>query len=81
MKGCTNQVVRVGVCRRHGAGRECSVDCCTNYAKSGGVCVRHGRINRLAASKDAQISLSAEECERGIGERSKAKRVESGNEG
>jgi len=25
------------------------------------------RVNHLAASKDAQISLSAEECARGIG--------------
>ena len=42
-KGCTNNVVKGGVCRRHGAkAKLCSSDGCTNQAYKGGVCTRHG---------------------------------------
>ena len=42
-EGCTNLVVKGGVCIRHGAKRKtCSSEECTNQAVEGGVCVRHG---------------------------------------
>jgi hypothetical protein len=42
-EGCTNQVVRGGVCITHGAKvKRCSFEGCTNQAKKGGVCVTHG---------------------------------------
>ena len=41
--GCTNQVIKGGVCIEHGAKRKlCSSDGCTNQAKRGGVCIKHG---------------------------------------
>jgi hypothetical protein len=42
--GCTNIVVKGGVCRRHGAPpiKECSHGGCTNKAVVKGVCIRHG---------------------------------------
>ena len=43
--GCTNFVVKGGVCCRHGAKVEyklCSNEGCTNKIVSGGVCKRHG---------------------------------------
>jgi len=42
--GCTNMVVKGGVCVRHGANRKrklCSREGCTNIAQKGGVCIRH----------------------------------------
>ena len=44
-EGCTNRVVRGGVCCRHGAKVElkrCSSEGCTNVVVKGGVCKRHG---------------------------------------
>eukprot|EP00984_Skeletonema_dohrnii_P024334 scaffold13442_cov96-Skeletonema_dohrnii-CCMP3373.AAC.3 len=43
--GCTNMVVKGGVCVRHGAKvkrKLCSREGCTNIAIKGGVCTRHG---------------------------------------
>lgn len=41
-QGCTNQVVKGGVCVTHGAKlKQCSLDGCTNNAKKGGLCYRH----------------------------------------
>jgi hypothetical protein len=44
-EGCTNQVVKGGVCKRDGAKvvpKLCSSEGCTNLSVKGGVCVRHG---------------------------------------
>ena len=44
-EGCTNVVVKGGVCKRHGAKKKkyiCSHEGCTNKAQKGGVCIRHG---------------------------------------
>jgi len=46
--GCTNVVVKGGVCVRHGANRKrklCSREGCTNIAQKGGVCKTHHVIN------------------------------------
>ena len=52
--GCTNQVQKGGLCRRHGAKtKRCSVEGCKNHAKKGGVCIKHG-------AKKTQCSM--EEC-------------------
>ncbi|KAK1732663.1 hypothetical protein QTG54_016640 [Skeletonema marinoi] len=51
--GCTNNVVKGGVCWRHGAKPKiklCSNDGCTNQAKRGGVCMRHGAKVKLCSS-------------------------------
>ena len=41
-EGCTNQVQKGGVCRRHGAKKRlCSQEGCTNQAQIRGVCYRH----------------------------------------
>ena len=49
-KGCTNIVVKGGVCVKHGAKvKRCSHEGCTNGAVKGGVCWRHG------AKHDAKI--------------------------
>eukprot|EP00984_Skeletonema_dohrnii_P000266 scaffold86_cov98-Skeletonema_dohrnii-CCMP3373.AAC.3 len=48
--GCTNQVVRSGVCIRHGATwtkKKCSSEGCSNFAMNGGVCLMHGAQKRL----------------------------------
>jgi hypothetical protein len=44
-EGCTNIVVKGGVCVRHGAEqkkKQCSINGCTNQSKRRGVCIRHG---------------------------------------
>jgi hypothetical protein len=41
--GCTNIVVKGGVCIKHGAKvKQCSSEGCSNYAVKGGVCIKHG---------------------------------------
>jgi len=41
--GCNNQVIKGGVCVRHGAKKKtCSHKGCNNQAKKRGVCIRHG---------------------------------------
>ncbi len=41
--GCTNGVIKGGVCKKHGAKvKRCSKEGCTNQAKRRGVCIRHG---------------------------------------
>ena len=41
--GCTNKVVRGGVCIKHGAKKKrCSSKGCKNQVQVGGVCKRHG---------------------------------------
>eukprot|EP00985_Skeletonema_marinoi_P006466 scaffold2799_cov126-Skeletonema_marinoi.AAC.5 len=48
--GCTNQVIKSGVCIRHGATwtkKKCSSEGCSNFAKKGGVCLKHGAQKRL----------------------------------
>mmetsp|Transcript_22579 Transcript_22579/g.35418 ORF Transcript_22579/g.35418 Transcript_22579/m.35418 type:complete len:204 (-) Transcript_22579:81-692(-) len=50
--GCTNQVVRGGVCMRHGAKvKRCSSEGCPNYARLGGVCIRHGAKVKQCSSE------------------------------
>ncbi len=45
--GCTNQVQKGGLCKRHGAKtKRCSVEGCTTFAKKGGVCYRHSAYNK-----------------------------------
>ena len=69
-EGCTNFVVKGGVCRSHGAMvKQCSYEGCTNQAKKGIVCRRHGAKVKLSISSYAepkgaqiQISTSTEEC-------------------
>eukprot|EP00985_Skeletonema_marinoi_P024831 scaffold17643_cov67-Skeletonema_marinoi.AAC.1 len=44
-EGCTNRVVKGGVCVKHGAkveAKRCSSEGCTNHVVKGGVCVKHG---------------------------------------
>ena len=42
-EGCTNHVVRDGVCVRHGAKvKRCNHEGCTNQVQKGGVCIKHG---------------------------------------
>jgi hypothetical protein len=45
-KGCTNNALSKGVCKRHGAEvaarRRCNHEGCNNEARKGGVCRRHG---------------------------------------
>ena len=56
--GCTNQVIKGGVCVKHGAKKElkrCSSDGCTNQAQKGGVCIKHG-------AKYIRKQCSSEEC-------------------
>ena len=41
--GCTNHVIKGGVCVRHGAKvKRCSREGCSNRAQKGGVCMKHG---------------------------------------
>ena len=41
--GCTNRVIKGGVCIQHGAKRRlCSSEGCTNQVRKGGVCIKHG---------------------------------------
>ena len=47
--GCTNIVVKGGVCITHGAKvdrKRCNFKKCTSYAQKGGVCKRHGAKGR-----------------------------------
>jgi hypothetical protein len=50
-EGCTNFVVKGGVCVKHGAKvKRCSSEGCTNQAQKGGVCTRHGaKIKRCSS--------------------------------
>eukprot|EP00956_Cyclotella_meneghiniana_P001291 scaffold1399_cov48-Cyclotella_meneghiniana.AAC.3 len=44
-EGCTNIVVRGGLCKRHGAQvekKKCTQEGCINIAYKGGLCIRHG---------------------------------------
>ena len=53
-EGCTNHVVKGGVCNKHGAKvkvKFCSSDGCTNKAYSGGVCNRHGATKKLCSTE------------------------------
>jgi hypothetical protein len=46
--GCTNGVIKGGVCIRHGAkAKRCSKEGCTRQAQVGGVCVTHGAKRTL----------------------------------
>ena len=57
-EGCTNQVVKGGVCVRHGAEvKTCSHEGCTNNVQNGGVCVKHG-----ATVKKYTCRYEYEEC-------------------
>ena len=50
--GCSNIVVKGGVCIRHGAKvKRCSSEGCTNQAQKGGVCMRHGAKVKLCSSE------------------------------
>jgi hypothetical protein len=56
VEGCTNIIVRGGVCVRHGAKvkkrrYECSSNGCTNLAQKGGVCRRHGAKHKRCSSE------------------------------
>jgi hypothetical protein len=46
IEGCTNQVVKGGVCWTHGAKvstrKQCSYEGCTKYVRKGGLCWTHG---------------------------------------
>ena len=53
--GCTNQVVRGGVCIQHGAIKRCSKEVC-----AAGMGLRLG--SKHAAVKDVQTKLRKEEC-------------------
>jgi hypothetical protein len=52
-KGCSNQVIKGGVCVRHGAKvKQCSEEGCTKQAQNGyGVCVQHGAKVKLCSSE------------------------------
>jgi hypothetical protein len=68
-EGCTNYVVKGGVCWRHGAEvKVCKSAGCTQRAQNGGVCKRHGakvgQRSNCAALKDAEIKLRREESVR-----------------
>eukprot|EP00984_Skeletonema_dohrnii_P017828 scaffold8189_cov107-Skeletonema_dohrnii-CCMP3373.AAC.9 len=52
-EGCENNVIKGGVCWRHGAkanAKQCSNEGCKNNAVKGGVCRRHGAKNKLCSS-------------------------------
>jgi len=50
--GCTNGVIKGGVCRRHGAKAIlCSSEGCTNHVQNGGVCKKHGAKKKLCSSE------------------------------
>mmetsp|Transcript_20596 Transcript_20596/g.34880 ORF Transcript_20596/g.34880 Transcript_20596/m.34880 type:complete len:249 (-) Transcript_20596:225-971(-) len=49
--GCTNGVIKGGVCIRHGAKvKRCSSEGCTNLAQRGGVCTKLGAKKKLCSS-------------------------------
>ena len=51
-EGCTNHVVKGGVCFTHGAKveqKQCSFKGCTNWVVNGGVCVTHGAKRKLCS--------------------------------
>ncbi|KAK1744055.1 hypothetical protein QTG54_005652 [Skeletonema marinoi] len=51
-EGCENNVIKGGVCWRHGAKayvKLCSSEGCTNRAIQGGVCKRHGATKKLCS--------------------------------
>jgi len=74
-EGCTNKVVKGGVCIKHGAkDKRCSCEGCANRAAKGGVCVRHGAKPKIdyAAAKDALIKPNEMDCAEGTGQKNYA---------
>ena len=65
-KGCTNQVVQGGVCRRHGAKvKLCKSRGCQNISIQGEVCIRHGAKRKLCSSAECtNRSLKGGVCRR-----------------
>ena len=48
--GCSNKVIKGGVCVRHGAkNKRCNIEGCTNKAQLGGVCKRHGAKTKCSS--------------------------------
>jgi hypothetical protein len=46
-EGCTNQVIKGGVCVRHGAKKQCRYEGCSDHIVKGGVCMRHGATPKI----------------------------------
>ena len=65
-EGCTNQVVKGGVCKRHGAKvNQCSSEGCTNQVKKGGVCKRHGaKVNQCSSEGCTNVVVKGGVCVR-----------------
>ena len=59
-KGCANQVVKGGVCMRHGATvKTCKNEGCTNNVVKGGVCIKHGaKVKKYTCSHEGCTSLA-----------------------
>jgi hypothetical protein len=58
-EGCTNKVVKGGVCVTHGAKKKrCSFDGCTSNARKGGVCKKHKSWKEEFASPMEQRNMS-----------------------
>ncbi len=76
IEGCTNTVIKGGLCRRHGAKVEqCSSEGCTNQARNGGVCRRHGakgkRCSREGCTNVAiKGGVCSVQCALGMGQSS-----------
>eukprot|EP00984_Skeletonema_dohrnii_P017149 scaffold7744_cov76-Skeletonema_dohrnii-CCMP3373.AAC.2 len=67
-EGCENNVVKGGVCWRHGAktnAKQCSNNGCTNNAVKGGVCIRHGaKIKRCSSEGCTNQAVRGGVCKR-----------------
>jgi hypothetical protein len=67
VQGCTNHIVKGGLCIRHGAKitrKRCSSEGCTNQAKKGGVCRRHGAYSNSHDESTAFTSCVGSEFDK-----------------
>lgn len=78
IEGCTNQVVKVGVCLTHGAKvkyKRCSHKGCTSKVQQGGVCTTHG-ANKKQCNFEGCIRFAQKG---GICRRHSSKRINADN--
>jgi len=66
IEGCTNQAIKGGVCKRHGAkAKRCNIEGCTNHAIKGGVCIRHGaKLKRCSSEGCTNQAVKGGVCRR-----------------
>eukprot|EP00985_Skeletonema_marinoi_P004674 scaffold2027_cov148-Skeletonema_marinoi.AAC.3 len=71
-EGCTNKVVRGGLCVRHGAKvKRCISEGCTNQVIKRGVCMRHGATLKIKRCSNEGCTNQAP-CACGMGQKSNA---------